>query len=145
VRKVSRSAIVPFSASEMFVLVDEIETYPEFLPWCESAVVHKRDAAIVEATLELRRGRISKSFTTRNSLRQNEAIELSLVGGPFKHLAGGWTFQELAGTGCKVSLELDFEFNNPVTDTLFGAFFEASCNALVDAFTQRAEKIYGSA
>lgn len=143
-RKVSRNAIVPFSASEMFVLVDDIETYPEFLPWCESAVVHKRDAAIVEATLELRRGRISKSFTTRNSLQQNEAIELSLIGGPFKHLAGGWTFQQLGDTGCKVSLELDFEFNNPVTDMLFGAFFEASCNSLVDAFTQRAEKIYGS-
>jgi len=144
VRKVSRSAIVPFSANEMFVLVDDIETYPEFLPWCESAVVHKRDAAIVEATLELRRGGISKSFTTRNSLRQNEAIGLSLIGGPFKHLAGGWTFQKLGDSGCKVSLELDFEFNNPVTDTLFGSFFEASCNSLVDAFTQRAAIVYGS-
>ncbi len=142
-RKVSRSAIVPFSASEMFVLVDDIETYPEFLPWCKSAVVHKRDAAIVEATLELRRGGIRKSFTTRNSLRQNEAIGLSLIGGPFKHLAGGWTFQQLGDSGCKVSLELDFEFKNPVTDTLFGAFFEASCNSLVDAFTQRAAKVYG--
>ena len=143
-RNVSRSAIVPFSASEMFVLVDDIETYPEFLPWCESAVVHKRDAAMVEATLELRRGGISKSFTTRNSLRQNEAIGLALIGGPFKHLAGGWTFQQLGDSGCKVSLELDFEFNNPVTDTLFGAFFEGSCNSLVDAFTQRAAIVYGS-
>lgn len=143
-RKVIRSAIVPFSASEMFALVDDIETYPEFLPWCESAVVHKRDAAMVEATLELRRGGISKSFTTRNSLRQNEAIGLSLIGGPFKHLAGGWTFQQLGDSGCKVSLELDFEFNNPVTDTLFGAFFEGSCNSLVDAFTQRAAIVYGS-
>ncbi len=142
-RKVSRSAIVPFSASEMFVLVDDIETYPEFLPWCESAVVHKRDVAIVEATLELRRGGISKSFTTRNFLRQNEAIGLSLIGGPFKHLAGGWAFQQLGDSGCKVSLELDFEFNNPVTDALFGSFFEASCNSLVDAFTQRAAKVYG--
>jgi len=144
VRKVIRSAIVPFSASEMFALVDDIETYPEFLPWCESAVVHKRDAAMVEATLELRRGGISKSFTTRNSLRQNEAIGLSLIGGPFKHLAGGWTFQQLGDSGCKVSLELDFEFNNPVTDTLFGSFFEGSCNSLVDAFTQRAAIVYGS-
>ncbi|TDJ41553.1 MAG: type II toxin-antitoxin system RatA family toxin [Gammaproteobacteria bacterium] len=143
-RKVIRSAIVPFSASEMFALVDDIETYPEFLPWCESAVVHKRDAAMVEATLELRRGGISKSFTTRNSLRQNEAIGLSLIGGPFKHLAGGWTFQQLGDSGCKVSLELDFEFNNPVTDTLFGSFFEGSCNSLVDAFTQRAAIVYGS-
>jgi len=143
VRKVSRSAIVPFSASEMFVLVDDIETYPEFLPWCESAVVHKRDAAIAEATLELRRGGVCKSFTTRNSLQQNESIRLSLIGGPFRHLAGGWTFRQLGDTGCKVSLELDFEFKNLVTDTLFGSFFEASCNSLVDAFTQRAAKVYG--
>ena len=99
---------------------------------------------MVEATLELRRGGISKSFTTRNSLRQNEAIGLSLIGGPFKHLAGGWTFQQLGDSGCKVSLELDFEFNNPVTDTLFGSFFEGSCNSLVDAFTQRAAIVYGS-
>ena len=142
-RKVSRSAIVGFSASEMFALVDDIEAYPGFLPWCESAVVHTRDGSVVEATLEIHRGGISKSFTTRNTLQQDESIELALIGGPFRHLSGGWVFQELGESGCKVSLELEFEFKNPMTDSLFGPFFEASCNSLVDAFTCRAADVYG--
>ncbi len=142
-RKVSRSAIVPFSASEMFALVDDIEAYPDFLPWCESAVEHRRDGGMVEATLELHRGGIRKSFSTRNTLQQDESIELSLIGGPFRHLSGGWEFEQLGDSGCKVSLELEFEFRNPVTDRLFGSFFEASCNSMVDAFTRRAAVVYG--
>jgi len=144
VRKVSRSAIVPFSASEMYALVDNIEAYPDFLPWCESTVVHKRDGGVVEATLEIHRVGISKSFTTRNTNQQDESIGLALIGGPFRQLSGGWVFQVLGDSGCKVSLELEFEFRNPVTDKLFGSFFEASCNSLVDAFTQRAAAVYGS-
>jgi ribosome-associated toxin RatA of RatAB toxin-antitoxin module len=99
----------------------------------------------VEATLEIHRAGISKSFTTRNTNKQDESIGLALIGGPFRHLSGGWIFQPLGDSGCKVSLELEFEFRNPVTDKLFGSFFEASCNSLVDAFTQRAASVYGSA
>ncbi len=142
-RKVSRSAIVPFSASEMFALVDDIEAYPDFLPWCKNASVNQRDSETVVATLELRRGRISKSFTTRNLQKQDQSIGLSLVGGPFRHLSGGWNFDELGESGCKVSLELEFEFQNPITDMVFGRFLEESCNSLVDAFTHRAGEIYG--
>ena len=126
----------------MFVLVDDIESYPSFLPWCGSAVVHKRDGNIVEATLDLQRGGISKSFTTRNTLQQDESIALALIGGPFKQLSGGWTFQQLGNSGSKVSLELEFEFENPVTDVLLGSFFEDTCNSLVDSFTRRAADVY---
>ena len=142
-RTVSRSAIVPFSASEMFALVDDIEAYPDFLPWCDTAIVHTRGDSMVEATLEIHRGGISKSFTTRNTLQQNKSIELVLIGGPFRRLSGGWVFQELGESGCKVSLELEFEFKNSITDRLFGPYFEASCNSLVDAFTRRAAEVYG--
>ena len=142
-RKVSRSALVPHSASEMFSLVDDIEAYPSFLPWCKSAVVHTRDADSVEASLELQRGGVSKSFTTRNSLRENQSIGLALLGGPFRHLSGGWEFKQLDDSGCKVSFDLEFEFENPVTDMVFGTFFEKICNSLVDAFTRRADEIYG--
>jgi ribosome-associated toxin RatA of RatAB toxin-antitoxin module len=141
-RKVSRSALVPYSAAEMFALVDDIEAYPSFLPWCGSAVVHKRDGNIVEATLDLQRGGISKSFTTRNTLQQDESIALALIGGPFKQLSGGWSFQQLGDSGSKVSLELEFEFENPVTDVLLGSFFEDTCNSLVDSFTRRATDVY---
>ena len=142
-RKVSRSALVPYSAAEMFALVDDIESYPGFLPWCGSAVVHKREGKVVEATLDLQRGGISKSFTTRNTLQQDQSIALALLGGPFKHLAGIWSFQQLGEAGSKVSLDLEFEFENPVTDALFGPFFEDTCNSLVDSFTRRAADVYG--
>jgi len=127
----------------MFALVDDIEAYPDFLPWCETTVVHTRNGSVVEATLKIHRAGISKSFTTRNTLQQGKSIELALIGGPFRHLSGGWAFQELGESGCKVSLELEFEFKNLMTDRLFGPFFEASCNSLVDAFTCRAAAVYG--
>lgn len=141
-RKVSRSALVPYSAAQMYELVIDVESYPSFLPWCNDAEVHIRGADFIEASLELRRGRISKRFRTRNVFTENESLGIALVGGPFRHMSGGWTFQQLADAGSKVSLELDFEFQNKATDVLLGRFFEHTCNALVDSFTQQAAKIY---
>ena len=143
-RKVNRSAIVPYSAREMFVLVDDVEAYPEFLPWCNQAEVHNRTEDSVEATLELHKGSVSNKFTTRNTRKEFEEIDLALIGGPFRHLAGGWRFKELGDDGCKVLLELDFEFESRLVDMMFGSFFEDICNSLVDAFTKRAEAVFGS-
>jgi ribosome-associated toxin RatA of RatAB toxin-antitoxin module len=127
----------------MFVLVDEVEAYPDFLPWCNSAVVDSRSDNIVEATLELQKGSVSKTFTTRNVNREFESIDLALVRGPFKHLSGGWRFKDLGEAGSKVSLDMEFEFKSRVVDVVFGSFFEETCNALVDAFSKRAAVIYG--
>lgn len=143
-RNVNRSAIVPYSAREMFVLVDDVEAYPEFLPWCNQAEIHNRTEDSVEATLELHKGSVSNKFTTRNTRKEFEEIGLALVGGPFRHLAGGWRFKELGDDGCKVLLELDFEFESRLVDMMFGSFFEDICNSLVDAFTKRAEAVFGS-
>lgn len=144
-RVVKASALVPFSAGEMFALVDDIEAYPEFLPWCSNASVHVRKPDLVEASLELQRGNISKSFRTRNALDKDASIELSLLDGPFRHFSGAWKFHSLGDEGCKVQLNLDFEFDSFMTDVLFGRFFEDTCSALVGAFTERAEAIYGKA
>lgn len=141
-RKVSRSALVPYSAAEMYELVKDVEKYPSFLPWCNDAEVHIRGGDFIEASLELHRGRISKRFRTRNVFRENESLDIALVGGPFRHMSGGWTFQQLGEAGSKVTLELEFEFENRATDVIFGRFFEHTCNALVDSFTQRAANIY---
>jgi ribosome-associated toxin RatA of RatAB toxin-antitoxin module len=127
----------------MFLLVDDVESYSEFLPWCNRSEVLSRRNDSVEATLELHKGAISKTFTTRNTRKVNEAIDIELLGGPFRHLAGGWTFQALGDGGSKVSLELEFEFESQVIDMLFGTFFEDTCNSLVDAFTRRAADVYG--
>jgi len=128
----------------MFVLVDDVTAYPEFLPWCKSAEVHGQSDDVVEATLELRKGAISKIFTTRNSRREFESIDLALVGGPFKHLRGGWQFKDLGDDGSKVTLELEFEFESRLTDMMFGPFFEDICKSLVDAFSKRAAVVFGN-
>jgi ribosome-associated toxin RatA of RatAB toxin-antitoxin module len=143
-RSVKRSALVPYKAQQMFGLVDDVAAYPEFLPWCHSAEVHSRSDEVVEATLELQKGAISKKFTTRNSRHEFEAIDLALVGGPFKHLRGGWRFKDLGDAGSKVSLDLEFEFESRLTDMMFGTFFEEICNSLVDAFSKRAAVVFGS-
>jgi len=141
-RKVLRSALVPYSAAQMYALVKDVEAYPSFLPWCNDAEVHIREEAFIEASLELHRGRISKRFRTRNVLKENESLGIALVGGPFKHMSGGWIFQQLSDAGSKVELDLQFEFESRATDIIFGRFFENTCNSLVDSFTQRAAKIY---
>ena len=141
-RKVNRSALVPYSAAQMYALVKDVEAYPSFLPWCNDAEVHIREQDFIEASLELHRGKISKRFRTRNVLREDEFLGIELVGGPFRHMSGGWTFHQLGDAGSKVSLDLEFEFESRATDVIFGRFFEQTCNTLVDSFTRQAAKIY---
>ena len=143
-RYVNRNALVPYSAREMFVLVDDVQAYPEFLSWCKSALVHERTDAVVEATLELQKGSMSNKFTTRNTRNEFSEIEIALLGGPFRQLQGGWTFTDLGEQGSKVALKLDFEFESMLVDLMFGAFFEDTCNSLVDSFTRRAIQIFGA-
>lgn len=142
-RKVSRSALVPHSAEQMYALVEDVEAYPDFLPWCVGSTLHSRDEEFIEASLELQRGGIRKSFRTRNGLNPGRAMSIALVGGPFRQLDGNWLFEQLGDDGCKVSLELEFEFENRVTDTLFGRYFEDTCNSLIDSFISRAHEKYG--
>lgn len=142
-RRVSKTALVPYSAPQMFALVDDVEAYPRFLPWCNSAEILSRSDEAVEATLELQKGSVTKAFTTRNSRNEPDSIDLELLDGPFRYLSGGWQFKGLGDQGCKVSLELEFEFDSVMVDMMFGAFFESTCNSLVDAFTTRAQAVYG--
>lgn len=140
--KVSRSALVPYTAAQMYTLVKDVEAYPSFLPWCNDAEVHIREPDVIEASLELHRHGISRRFRTRNPLRENEALGIELVGGPFRHLSGGWLFESLGDEGSKVSLELAFEFESRTLELIFGRFFEKTCNSLVYSFTERAATIY---
>lgn len=127
----------------MYSLVEDVEAYPDFLRWCTGSTLHCKDSDFLEASIELRRGKIRKTFRTRNSLQPGVAMGIALVGGPFRHLSGGWVFEQLGNEGSKVSLDLDFEFENRVTDSIFGRYFEHTCNSLIDSFTQRAHEIYG--
>lgn len=141
-RKVSRQALVPFSDEQMYALVADVESYPEFLPWCTGAVVHLREGEIVEASIEMEKAGLRKSFRTRNRLIPNKSISLRLVDGPFRSLTGEWQITGLGEDGCRVSLEVEFEFESRLMDKLLGPFFEDICNRLVNAFTERAASVY---
>jgi ribosome-associated toxin RatA of RatAB toxin-antitoxin module len=143
VRKVSRTALIPYSAKQMYALVEDVVAYPEFLPWCTGSTLHSKDSDTIEASLELQKSGVTKSFRTRNALRADEAMGIELVGGPFRHLLGEWRFEQLGDEGSKVSLDLEFEFESRLTDTIFGRYFEDTCNSLIDSFTERAHSMYG--
>jgi ribosome-associated toxin RatA of RatAB toxin-antitoxin module len=143
-RKVSRSALVPYSAEQMYVLVEDVESYPDFLPWCGGAVLHWRDGDVLEGSVEMHLAGLRRSFRTRNRMREFEAIDMELVDGPFSHMSGGWHFAALDHLGCKVSLDVEFEVKSRTTNRLLGRYFEEICNSLVDAFVRRAEDIYGA-
>lgn len=140
---ISKSALVPYSAAEMFALVDDIDRYAEFLPWCRSTTEHERGADEVRASIEVAKGPVQKSFTTLNRMQANKMIEMRLVEGPFKHLEGFWRFDALNDTASKVSLDMAFEFSNKAMTLAFGSVFNQIANSLVDAFCKRAEQVYG--
>lgn len=139
---IHRHALTSFSANQMFALVDDIEAYPSFLQWCRSATVISRDSDLVTAQLELAKGSVHKTFTTKNRLMPGKMIEMRLVEGPFRHLEGFWQFEALRADACKISLDLDFDFSSKMVGVVVGPVFNQVANSLVDAFCKRAESIY---
>jgi len=141
---IKRSALVPYLPAEMFALVDDVKSYPKFLPWCKNARELSRSGDEVRAALDLSRGGFEKSFTTCNRLQKNKMIEMRLIEGPFRHLDGFWRFEFVGETACKVSLDLDFEFANKLVGMAMGPLFNQIANTLVDSFCKRAIDVYGS-
>ncbi|MCI0653476.1 MAG: type II toxin-antitoxin system RatA family toxin [Methylococcaceae bacterium] len=142
--KIHRSALIRFPAHWMFDLVNDIESYPEFLPWCESSKVLVRRDGLVEARLDLAGSGVRKSFTTRNTFKDKASLRMSLIEGPFSRLEGIWTFQSLREDASKISLDLDFEIAGGLVNIALGAVFSQICNTLVGAFSQRAKDLYRS-
>lgn len=140
---INKSVEVPYTAAEMFALVDDIESYPRFLPWCRSTRVLSRDSDEVRASIELAKGKVSKSFTTCNRFQHNKMIEIRLLEGPFRHLEGFWRFEALGEKACKVSMDMDYEFSNTLLRMAVGPVFTQVANSLVDAFSKRAMEVYG--
>lgn len=138
-----RSALVPHTPKQMFELVNGIDDYPRFLPWChQSSIISKTDTEIV-ASLEIAWKGIHKSFTTKNTLTPYNEIRMNLVEGPLKHMEGIWQFHPIDQHGCKVLLDLEFEFMGNITDIIFQPIFQHIANSLVDAFIKRATELYG--
>ena len=141
--EVSRSVLVGFTPEQMFGLVDAVEEYPRFLPWCGGATVLHRDEHLTRAALLINYHGIRQGFTTENAKREPVEMLIRLVEGPFRSLDGSWRFTGLAGRGCKVELNLRYEFSSRILEKLVGPVFNHIADTLVDAFARRAEQIYG--
>jgi len=127
----------------MYALVNDIEAYPLFLPWCRSAMVHDSNEDALTASIELARGGIHKTFTTLNRMQKGKMIEMRLKEGPFRHLHGFWRFDSLGDAGCKISMDMEYEFSSRLISMSVGPVFSQIVNTLVDAFTERARQVYG--
>ncbi|MGI9291890.1 MAG: type II toxin-antitoxin system RatA family toxin [Gammaproteobacteria bacterium] len=141
-RIVDRHAMVPYTAEQMYALVDDVEAYPEFLPWCTAAELVSRDEEQFVASLSIGYGVMNSAFTTRNELQPCTSMNMELLDGPFDSLEGRWEFDALGDAGCEVSLRVSFAFKNAMQDMLLGGAFETICNELIDAFVKRAGDLY---
>lgn len=140
--KILRSALVTYSAMDMYKLVEAVPFYPQFLSWCTATLVHEQSIDFQKASLTVVVAGIKQNFTTVNTLCAGERVEMKLFEGPFKNLQGEWRFLPLGEDGCKISLELDFEMNSGPMSSLFGKGFGKIADRLVDDFCRRAEQVY---
>ena len=140
-REVKRSALVNKPPAELFGLINDIESYPQFLPWCTHARVLTRSAEEIVATIGVRQGALHGEFTTRNTLESDRSIHLHLVSGPFRTLEGEWRLTPIESQGCRVELTMRFAFSNRLTAMLFERLFAETIGSLVDAFVARARAL----
>jgi ribosome-associated toxin RatA of RatAB toxin-antitoxin module len=143
VGSVSKLANVPYTAEQMYNLVNDIESYPEFLPRCTGANVINRKDESLTATVSLSTGKIKQTFTTENIMQVGERIDVKLISGPFKYLTGYWTFQNTGKNYCHIELKMDFEFKNKILKLTLNAVFNLFINSLIESFAERASKTYG--
>lgn len=140
---IRRSALVPYSAHEMFTLVADIASYPQFLPWCGGARVLSANEDEVIAAIDIAYGGVHKTFTTRNLLQQDKMMELRLLEGPFSRLQGFWRFAALDEQACRISLDLEFEIANRLLGVVLGKVFSTIAGEMVEGFHRRAQQLYG--
>ena len=144
-KTVHKSVLIWYSAQEMFALVVDVSSYPEFLPWCDRAAVLSEDEHGMKAEIGIAFGGIRQTFTTRNAHLPGREVNMTLVDGPFSRLDGQWKFIPL-GEGqraCKVELELNYGFDSAALSALVGPVFDKIADSMVDAFVKRAEQVYG--
>jgi ribosome-associated toxin RatA of RatAB toxin-antitoxin module len=140
---VKRSILVPYTPDKMFELVNDIEGYPNFLPWCKATTVHSRSEDEVRASITVAKSGIQQTFTTLNRLQPNKMIEVRLINGPFRHLQGFWQFDGVGENSCQISFDLEFEFSSKLLALTVGPVLEKIAGSFIDAFHQRAKEIYG--
>ena len=139
---INRSALMPYSPAQMYDIVNSVELYSDFLPWCASSKVLNQTETSMEASILMKKGKLNHSFSTRNTLTANEVIHIQLIDGPFKSLSGDWLFTPLSEQASKIELHLSFEFSNRFISLLIGPIFTQIADSLLDAFCERAHHLY---
>jgi len=140
--EVNKSVLVPFSSERMYTLVDTVENYTDFLPWCGGVDLIQRDETITIATLHIDYHGIKQNFTTQNTKLFPSNMDITLKDGPFRHMEGFWKFIPLADDACKIEFRLSYEFSNAFLDKLISPVFSHIANTFVDAFVERAERTF---
>ncbi|MBC3916207.1 type II toxin-antitoxin system RatA family toxin [Undibacterium sp. CY18W] len=140
---VHKTVFVAYSAEQMFALVDDVEKYPQFLPWCGEVRVVERTGQELVATLAINYHGIKQQFTTKNNNQRPHLMQMNLVEGPFRQLSGCWKFTELRADACKIEFDLNYEFSSKLLEHLIGPVFSKIANSFVDSFCTRAEALYG--
>ena len=141
---VNKSVLVAHSAQQMFDLVDQVQYYPEFLPWCSGSQIKVRQDNRMIATINIDYMHIKQHFTTENVNEPPYLIKMQLLDGPFKQLDGEWRFKPLSEAACKIEFMLHYEFSSKLLDSVLGPVFSYIANSFVEAFIQRAEQVYGA-
>lgn len=142
--RISRSVLVPYSTEQMYQLVNDVDAYPQFLPGCTGSRILDADENHMTAAVDVAKAGFSKTFVTRNTLVNNQRIDMQLVEGPFRKLSGGWCFIAVGDDACNIKLSLDFEFTNTLIEMVFGGVFKELASSMVQAFTVRAKEVYGA-
>jgi len=139
---VKRTALVGYSAQQMYELVNDIDSYPRFLPWCNNITILSSTAESVTATMEISKGPVKNKFTTQNTLEVNKSIKIDLVDGPFSSLAGNWSFIQSKTAGCKIDFEISFEFSNGLLAKVLEPVFYVITDTMIDSFCDEAKARY---
>lgn len=139
---VYKSTVVPYTADEMYALVNDIESYPEFFHWCKKAQILYMTDTRLQATIAIEIGKIKQEFTTENHMQPGRSINIQLVEGPFKYLSGKWQFEPQINRSCKVTLDIRFEFRNKLLKMALNKPFNYILDSLVESFCKRAHDIY---
>jgi len=137
---IHKSAIVLHSSKKMFQLVDSVENYPRFLPWCGSTQIIERDNSKTIASIEINYKGIRQTFTTENTKKQNKEMMIKLIDGPFKSLSGEWMFKNLDKDSCQIELKLEYQFSNIILEKLISPVFNMIANTFIDEFIKEANK-----
>jgi len=141
--QIQRSALLPYSAAAMYDLINDVLSYPQFLPWCSDSEIIEEGDGFMRAGLTVAKGRLAQRFVTKNTLQPNEKISMNLEEGPFRRLQGVWEFTALNENACKISLDLEFDYAGPIVKATLGPLFTQAANTMVDAFCKRAKEVYG--